>query len=164
MPSQRKENSTKNEPLPMSELKIDTMRSSGAGGQHVNTTDSAVRVTHLPTGIVAAIQDERSQSMNREKALKLITARVRDAERAAAEKARGETRSALMGGGDRSERIRTYNYVQDRVTDHRCKESRHGIENLLGAKSEENLVATFLPPLFLLHRQELLAKVEKGIA
>lgn len=152
-----------NQPLPMSELRIETMRASGAGGQHVNTTESAVRITHIPTGITAAIQDERSQHKNKEKALKLITARVRDAERAAADKALGETRSSLMGGGDRSERIRTYNFPQDRITDHRCKETRHGIESLLNAGSEtDNLVLTFFPHLRSMEREELLAQLEEN--
>ena len=147
--------------LPASELRIETMRASGAGGQHVNTTDSAVRITHLPTGITASIQDERSQHKNKEKALKLITARVRDAARAEAEQARGETRSSLMGGGGRSERIRTYNYPQDRITDHRCKETRHGIASLLAAGSaEDNLVVSFFDPLRAMERDELLEKLE----
>eukprot|EP00977_Amphora_coffeiformis_P004846 scaffold1046_cov172-Amphora_coffeaeformis.AAC.1 len=148
--------------LPQSELKIETMRASGAGGQHVNTTDSAVRITHIPTGITASIQDERSQHKNKEKALKLITARVRDAERAEAEQARGATRSTLMGGGERSERIRTYNYPQDRITDHRCKETRHGIASLLAANTaEDNLVVTFFPHLRAMEREELLLKLEE---
>ena len=129
----------------MSDLKIDTMRSSGAGGQHVNTTNSAVRITHVPTGITASIQDERSQHKNKAKALKLISARVRDKERAEEQRKHGEARSTLLGGGDRSERIRTYNYPQDRVTDHRCKHTTHGISNLFDAGSEDGLVATFYP-------------------
>ena len=148
--------------LPLSELKIETMRASGAGGQHINTTDSAVRITHLATGITASIQDERSQHRNKDKALKLITARVRDAERAQAEQARGATRSNLMGGGDRSERIRTYNYPQDRITDHRCKETRHGIASLLAASTaEDNVVVTFFPHLRAMEREELLSKLEE---
>lgn len=162
MPSQKSDQNSKDGLLPLSELRIETMRASGPGGQSVNKTDSAVRITHLATGITAAIQDERSQQRNKDKAMKLITARVRDMERAAEEKAKGATRSALMGGGDRSERIRTYNYAQDRITDHRCKESRHGIEILFSARTEDNVVATFLPHLLLLQRSELLTKVEEG--
>jgi peptide chain release factor 1 len=148
--------------LPLSELKIETMRASGAGGQHVNTTNSAVRITHIPTGITASIQDERSQHKNREKALKLITARVRDATRAEADRARGETRSSLMGGGDRSERIRTYNFPQDRITDHRCKGTRHGIDALLAASTAtDNLVVSFFEDLQAMERDELLQKLEE---
>jgi len=131
----------------MSELKIDTMRSSGAGGQHVNTTNSAVRITHITTGITASIQDERSQHKNKAKALKLVSARVRDKERDEERRIHGEARSALLGGGDRSERIRTYNYPQDRVTDHRCKHTTYGISKLLDAGSEDSLVAAFYPSL-----------------
>jgi peptide chain release factor 1 len=148
--------------LPLTELKIETMRSSGAGGQHINCTDSAVRITHLPTGLQAAIQDERSQHQNKIKALKLITARVRDRQRAEEEKARGETRSGLMGGGDRSERVRTYNFPQDRMTDHRCKHSEHGIATLLNGTAEAGNVVTFLPLLKSLHRDELMEQFEKG--
>jgi peptide chain release factor 1 len=148
--------------LPLTELKIETMRSSGAGGQHVNSTDSAVRITHLPTGMQAAIQDERSQHQNKAKALMLITARVRDRQRADEEKARGETRSGLMGGGDRGERIRTYNFPQDRITDHRCKHSEHGISILLNGTAEAGNVVTFLPLLKSLHRDELMEQFERG--
>jgi peptide chain release factor 1 len=148
--------------LPMSELKIETMRSSGAGGQHVNCTDSAVRITHIPTKITASIQDERSQHQNKEKALKLVAARVHDLRRSDAERALGETRSSLMGGGDRSERIRTYNFPQDRVTDHRCKETRHGIASLMsGTGSAEHLVVAYLPLLKVLHRQEKLQSLDE---
>lgn len=146
--------------LPMSELRIETMRASGAGGQHVNTTDSAVRVTHIPTGITASIQDERSQHKNKAKALKLIAARVLELQRNAAAKALGEVRNSLMGGGDRSERIRTYNYPQDRVTDHRCKVSEHGIVKLLGGASEDGLVDTFSPIMRAMARDELLKDLE----
>jgi peptide chain release factor 1 len=147
--------------LPMSELKIETMRSSGAGGQHVNCTDSAVRITHIATGLQASIQDERSQHKNKEKALKLITARVRDRQRAEEEKARGETRSGLMGGGDRGERVRTYNFPQDRITDHRCKHSEHGIATLLNGTVEGGNVVAFLPLLKSLHRDELMEQFER---
>lgn len=150
------------EPLPMSELRIDTMRSSGAGGQHVNTTESAVRITHIPTGITASIQDERSQIKNREKALKLITARVREAQREEEDRKRGATRSSLLGGGDRSERIRTYNYPQDRVTDHRCKETTHGIAKLLQGEVDDGLVSTFYPHLHEMAQEEKLKDLEQS--
>jgi peptide chain release factor 1 len=149
--------------IPPSDLRIETMRSSGAGGQHVNTTDSAVRITHLPTGITASIQDERTQHKNKEKALRLITARVRDHQREEQDRTRGEARSALLGGGDRSERIRTYNYPQDRVTDHRSKTTRHGIAMLLAGGTPDGLVAAFLPDLKALRREELLATLEDSL-
>jgi peptide chain release factor 1 len=148
--------------LPMSELKIETMRAHGAGGQHINTTDSAVRITHLPTGIQAAIQDERSQHKNKAKALKLIAARVRDVRRAEETAKLGAARSSLMGGGDRSERIRTFNFPQDRVTDHRCKESNHGISVLLNGGKDDGLVMTFLPFLRAMRREELLRQLDDG--
>lgn len=155
------ESSNGNEMLPQSELRIETMRASGAGGQHVNTTDSAVRITHIPTGITASIQDERSQHKNRAKAIKLISARVRDKLQADEAKERGDVKNALLGGGDRSERVRTYNYPQDRITDHRCKQSDHGIEKLLaGGGNKDGLVETFAPYLRDMERKELLASIE----
>ena len=149
-----------NELLPMSELKIETMRGSGPGGQSVNTTDSAVRITHIPTGITASIQDERSQHKNKDKALKLIAARVLELQREAAARELGEARNSLMGGGDRSERIRTYNFPQDRVTDHRCKVSEHGIQKLLAGTYEDGLVSTFAPTMRAMSRDELLRELE----
>lgn len=101
------------------ELKIDTYRASGAGGQHVNVTDSAVRITHLPTGTVVYCQEERSQHKNKEKALRLLSAKLADEKRLKAEKEMASLRLAQVGSGDRSERIRTYNFSQNRVTDHR---------------------------------------------
>jgi len=128
--------------IPPADLKIETMRASGAGGQHVNTTESAVRITHLPTGISASIQDERSQHKNKAKAMKIITARVFSRMKDEENTKHGNLKAEVMGGGDRSERVRTYNFPQDRVTDHRCKFSEHGMENLIEGGL---LVNTFLP-------------------
>ncbi|MDR9432283.1 MAG: peptide chain release factor 1 [Spiribacter sp.] len=113
------------------DLKVDTFRASGAGGQHVNKTDSAVRITHLPTGVVVECQDERSQHKNRAKALGLLQARLMDAQRDAAVSERSEARRLLVGSGDRSERIRTYNFPQGRVTDHRINLTLYKLEDIL---------------------------------
>lgn len=119
------------------DLKIDTYRSSGAGGQHVNTTDSAVRITHLPTGIVVECQDERSQHKNKAKAMSVLASRIRQAEvdRQAAEQA--DTRRNLLGSGDRSDKIRTYNYPQGRVTDHRINLTLYRLDEVMNGKIEE---------------------------
>jgi peptide chain release factor 1 len=113
------------------DLRVDTYRASGAGGQHVNKTDSAVRITHLPTGIVVECQDERSQHKNRARAMSLLAARLRDAEISRRETETAEKRRSLVGTGDRSERIRTYNFPQSRVTDHRINLVLYKLDDVL---------------------------------
>ncbi len=113
------------------DLRIETYRSSGPGGQSVNTTDSAVRITHLPTGLVVAIQDEKSQHKNRAKALSVLRARLLDAQRARQAEERGDVRRSQVGTGERSEKIRTYNFPDDRVTDHRIGLTVHNLPGLL---------------------------------
>lgn len=119
------------------ELKIDTYRASGAGGQHVNTTDSAVRITHLPTGTVVYCQEERSQHKNKEKAMRLLTAKIADEQRLKAEKEIASLRSSQVGSGDRSERIRTYNFSQNRVTDHRIDLTLYKLNLVMDGQLDE---------------------------
>ncbi|KAI9127818.1 hypothetical protein K1719_000811 [Acacia pycnantha] len=131
------------------DLRIDTYRSGGSGGQHANTTNSAVRVTHIPTGMVVAIQDERSQHMNKAKALKVLCAKLYELERFRLHSSRSKIRSEQIGSGDRSERIRTYNFPQGRVTDHRVGITHHSIDDVMQG---ENL-DVFIDALLL--RQEM---------
>lgn len=124
------------------ELRIDTYRSSGPGGQSVNTTDSAIRITHIPTGLVVTQQDEKSQHKNRSKAMKILRARLQERKQAELNKERAETRRSMVGSGDRSEKIRTYNFPQSRVTDHRIQFSIHQLEGVLDGQLDpfiENL-------------------------
>jgi peptide chain release factor 1 len=123
------------------ELRIDTFRASGAGGQHVNKTESAIRVTHLPTGIVVECQDSRSQHKNREKALGVLAARIRDKQLSEQQAKTASTRKSLIGSGDRSERIRTYNFPQGRVTDHRINLTLYKIDRIMDGELDELLDA-----------------------
>ena len=119
------------------ELRIDTFRASGAGGQHINKTDSAVRITHLPTGTVVECQDGRSQHQNRDQAMRVLVARIEDQRRRAAHAEEAATRKSLIGSGDRSERIRTYNFPQGRMTDHRINLTLYKLSYLMDGDMEE---------------------------
>ena len=119
------------------DLKVDTFRASGAGGQHVNKTDSAIRITHLPTGIVVECQDERSQHKNRARALSLLKARLLDMQRAEQAATQAATRKLQVGSGDRSQRIRTYNFPQGRVTDHRINLTLHKLPEIIGGDLDD---------------------------
>jgi peptide chain release factor 1 len=123
-----------------SDLRIDVFRASGPGGQSVNTTDSAVRITHVPTGIVVSQQDEKSQHKNRAKAMKILRARLYDAERARVESERAEARKGQVGSGDRSERIRTYNFPQGRVTDHRINFTLYKLDRVMAGEALDEVI------------------------
>lgn len=126
------------------DIRVDVYRSSGAGGQHINKTSSAVRMTHLPTGIVVAMQDQRSQQQNREKAMKILKARVYDYYASQEQDAYDENRKSAVGTGDRSERIRTYNYPQNRVTDHRIGLSLNKLDRIMNGELEDVIDALIL--------------------
>lgn len=124
----------------------------------MNTTESAVRITHIPTGLVAAIQDQRSQHQNKAKAMVVLAARVYDAERQAAMRSRASLRTSQIGTGDRSERIRTYNYAQDRVTDHRVSKTVHGIDRMM----QGNLLLGIVEILQLADQNEKLKELDQN--
>ena len=139
------------------DLRIDTYRASGAGGQHVNKTDSAVRITHLPSGIVVECQDERSQHKNKARALSLLAARLKDQEVAARNAEQAAQRRNLVGSGDRSERIRTYNFPQGRVTDHRINLTLYKLAEIMAGDLE-----AVIGPLQQEHQADLLAQLEQA--
>lgn len=134
------------------DLRIDTFRASGAGGQHVNKTDSAIRITHLPSGMVVECQDERSQHKNKARAMSLLSARLKSAQEEVAAQSMAEERRSLVGSGDRSERIRTYNYSQGRVTDHRINLTLYKLGEVMEGQLDE-----VVQPLINEHQAELLA-------
>ncbi len=141
------------------ELRIDTFRASGAGGQHVNKTDSAIRITHLPTGIVAECQDDRSQHRNKAKAMAVLTARLRDKEQNERAQKEAATRKGLVGSGDRSDRIRTYNFPQGRLTDHRINLTLYKLAAVMDGDLDDVLTA-----LEAARAAEQLALLEEGSA
>ena len=138
------------------DLRIDTFRSSGAGGQHVNTTDSAIRITHLPTGIVVECQDERSQHKNKAKALSVLGARIHAAEMAKRQQAEASTRRNLLGSGDRSDRNRTYNFPQGRVTDHRINLTLYRLDEVMEGKLD-----MLIEPIIQEHQADQLAALSE---
>jgi peptide chain release factor 1 len=135
------------------DLKVDTMRAGGAGGQHVNKTESAIRITHIPSGIVVAVQEERSQHKNRAKAMTMLRAKLYDAEKTKLDKARAAERRDQIGSGDRSERIRTYNFPQGRVTDHRINLTLYNLPKVM----EGEALGEIIDALVTEHQAELLA-------
>ena len=139
------------------DLKIDTFRASGAGGQHVNTTDSAIRITHLPTGTVVECQDERSQHKNKAKAMSVLAARIIQAEEAKRAAEESDTRRNLLGSGDRSDRIRTYNYPQGRVSDHRINLTIYRLNEVM-----EGDLASLVDPVIQEHQADQLAALAEN--
>ncbi|MBJ7448952.1 MAG: peptide chain release factor 1 [Parachlamydiales bacterium] len=142
------------------DLRIDTLRSSGAGGQHVNTTDSAVRITHIPTGIVAFCQEERSQHKNKAKALRVLNAKVAEGIRLEKEQKIASQRSQQVGSGDRSERIRTYNFAQNRITDHRINLTLYQLDRAMNGELDD--VTTALVAHY--HQEKLAAEGEAAFS
>jgi len=138
------------------DIRIDTMRASGSGGQHVNTTDSAVRITHLPTGIMV-VQAEKSQHQNRARAMQILRARLYDLERSRADEERSESRKSQVGSGDRSERIRTYNFPQGRLTDHRINLTLYKLDRVMEGELDEVVDALIAD-----HQSRLLAEMKEG--
>jgi len=126
------------------DLRIDTYRSSGAGGQHVNKTDSAIRITHIPTGLVAECQEERSQFKNKDKAMSRLRSMLYDMERRAKDEARAANRKSQVGSGDRSERIRTYNFPQGRVTDHRINLTLYKIDQVMNGVALDEIIEALI--------------------
>jgi peptide chain release factor 1 len=139
-----------------SDLRVDTYRAQGAGGQHVNKTDSAIRITHLPTGVVVQCQDNKSQHKNRAQAMKVLRARLYDAERQKMEGERASARKEQVGSGDRSERIRTYNFPQGRVTDHRINLTLYKLEKMMSGEAVDEVVDALIAD----HQASLLADLE----
>jgi peptide chain release factor 1 len=142
-------------PINPAELRIDTFRASGAGGQHVNKTDSAIRITHIPTGVVVECQDERSQHKNRSRAMALLRARLLEARQQKQNAQQAQERKLQVGSGDRSERIRTYNYPQGRVTDHRVNLTLYQLPSIM-----EGALAEVIGPLQQEWQAEQLASLE----
>ena len=140
------------------DLRIDTFRASGAGGQHVNKTDSAIRITHIPTGVVVECQDERSQHKNKARALSLLQARLEDAARQEQQAKEASERKSLVGSGDRSERIRTYNFPQGRVTDHRINLTLYRLDEMMDGACQ-----MIIDPLVQEYQAELLAGLDTGV-
>ena len=136
------------------DLRVDTFRASGAGGQHVNKTDSAIRITHLPTGVVVECQDERSQHKNRARAMSVLASRLLEAEKQKQQQEEASTRKSLVGSGDRSERIRTYNFPQGRVTDHRINLTLYKLEDVINGNLDQ-----VVEPLITEYQADLLAEL-----
>ena len=142
------------------DLKIDRMRAQGAGGQHVNKTESAVRITHLPTGTIVFVQDERSQHKNRARAMTLLRSRIYDTQRQKRAAERAADRRAQVGSGDRSERIRTYNFPQGRLTDHRIHLTLYKLDKVMTGEALDEVIDALVTQ----HQANLLAAPESGAA